>query len=404
VFFVDVVVLGGGGLTGRCAVWDLAESGVFDHIRVADLDPHLAEEAARKAPGHSQVTAHTVDVRSRTALVELLRGARVCVNAVQYNFNLDVMEGCLAAGVEYLDFGGLFHTTKKQLALHDRFRGAGLLAIPGMGQVPGVSNILAAAAADDLVSVDSIVVRDGWRDFTQGAPPVVFTWSPSTFLDEMVLPAMVWQEGAYREMPAMSGGEEYDFPEPIGRIRLYRTLHSEPATFPESFRSKGLRHCEWREGGPGIDVLQLLATLGLGSNEPLDIRGHPVAPKEVLLALLKRQKLLGYPEGVKVEDREIVDVEIQGRDRTGPVTRHAYAAFRSKSEWGVAATEIAVGVCGSIAAILMAQGKGIGKGVIPPELSMPFGPFREMLTTRGVVTRICPPEPPLRLGDNKTSL
>ena len=398
---MEAVVLGGGGLTGRCAVWDLAESGVFDRIRVADLDRPLADEAARKAPGKSQVTAHSVDVRDRPALVDLLRGARVCVNAVQYNFNLDVMEGCLAAGVEYLDFGGLFHTTKKQLEWHERFRSAGLLAVPGMGQVPGISNVLAAAACEDLATVDSIWVRDGWKDFTQGAPPVVFTWSPSTFLDEMVLPAMVWDNGAYHEMAAMSGGEEYEFPEPIGRTRLYRTLHSEPATFPDSFRAKGLQHCEWREGGPGIDVLQLLATLGLGSDRPLDIRGHPVTPKEVLLALLKREKLLGYPEGVKVEDREIVDVEVEGRGASGPVTRHAYAAFRSKPEWGVAATEIAVGVCGSIGAILMAQGKTVGKGVVPPELSMPPGPFREMLAARGVVTRLCPPEPPLRLTDNK---
>jgi lysine 6-dehydrogenase len=397
---MDVVVLGGGGLTGRCAVWDLAESGMFDRIRVADLDPALAQAAVQKAPGHAQVTAHTVDVRDRAALGEVLRDARVCVNAVQYTFNLDVMEGCLAAGVEYLDFGGLFHTTKKQLQLHDRFRSAGLLAIPGMGQVPGISNILAAGACEDLVSVDSIIVRDGWKDFTQGAPPVVFTWSPSTFLDEMVLPAMVWQDGAYREMPAMSGGEEYEFPEPIGRTRLYRTLHSEPATFPESFGPKGLRHCEWREGGPGIDVLQLLAAIGLGSDRPVEVRGVPVAPKEVLLAVLKREKLLGYPEGVKVEDREIVDVEVRGRNTSGSVSRHAYAAFRSKPDWGVAATEIAVGVCGSIAAILIAQGKSIGKGVIPPERSMPPGPFRQMLATRGVVTRICPPEPPLRLADN----
>lgn len=400
---MDAVVLGGGGLTGRCAVWDLAESGTFERIRVADLDRDLAERAARRAPGKTSVTAHSVDVRDRTALTELLRGARICVNAVQYNFNLEVMEGCLAAGVDYLDFGGLFHMTKRQLLLDGRFRDAGLLAIPGMGQVPGASNILAAAACEDLLAVDSIVIRDGWRDFTQGAPSVVFTWSPSTFLDEMVLPAMVWQDGAYREAPAMSGGEEYDFPEPIGRTRLYRTLHSEPATFPDSFRSKGLRHCEWREGGPGIDVLQLLATLGLGSDRPIDVRGQPVTPKEVLLALLKREKLLGYPDGVRVEDREVVDVEVKGRDRSGPVTRHAYAGFRSKPEWGVAATEIAVGVCGSIAATLVAQGRAIGKGVIPPERSIPSGPFREMLSARGVVTRVCPPEPPFRFSDNEAS-
>ncbi len=395
---MDVVVVGGGGLTGRCAVWDLAESGVFDQVKVADLDLPLAESAVRRAPKGTKVTAQRIDVRDRAALVELLRGARVCVNAVQYNFNLNVMEGCLAAGVDYLDFGGLFHMTRKQLALHERFRAAGRLAIPGLGQVPGVSNVLAAAATADLDQVDSIIIRDGWRDLTKGAPEIIFTWSPSTFLDEMTFPAMIWTDGGYQEVPPLSGSEEFDFPEPVGRTRVYRTLHSEPATLPTSFEAKGLRHCEWREGGSGIDVLHTLAALGLAGERPVDVGGHPVAPREFLLALLRREKLLGYPEGVHVDDCEVLDLEIHGRSRSGPIVRHAQAAFRSKPEWGAAATEYAVGICGSIGAILTAEDRMQGMGVLPPEICVLSGPFREALARRGVTTRITPPEPPLVLA------
>ncbi len=399
----EVAVVGGGGLTGRCAVWDLSQSRAFDRIRVADLDAGLAEAAARKAPGPTPVTAERVDVRDREALARFLRGARVCVNAVQYNFNLDVMEGCLAAGTDYLDFGGLYHMTRRQLELDARFRAAGRIAIPGLGQVPGVSNVLAAAATDDLESVESVVIRDGWRDFTEGAPEVVFTWSPSTFLDEMVMPAVVFADGAYREVAPMSGGGEFDFPEPIGRIRLYRTLHSEPATLPGFLAAKGLRHCEWQEGGSGIDVLHLLALLGLGSSDPVSVRGTPVVPKEMLLALLKERHLLGYPDGVRVDDQEVVDVEVRGRHHGALVTRHASAAFRAKPEWGAAATEVAVGQVGSVGAILIAQGKTRGPGVVPPERAVPAGPFREALEARGIPSRITPPEPPLRLARSEGS-
>ena len=394
---MEAVVLGGGGLTGRCAVRDLVESGLFDRVRVGDVDLELAERAAQRAGGAPKATAGKVDVRDRESVGHLLRGARVCVNAVQYRFNLDVMEACLSSGVDYLDFGGLFHMTRKQLELHDRFRSAGLVAIPGLGQVPGVSNVLVAQATEDLTSVDSVVIRDGWRDLTVGGPEVVFTWSPSTFLDEMMLPAVIWEGGAYREAPPMSDPEEYDFPPPIGRTRLFRTLHSEPATLPAFLKDKALQRCEWREGGSGIELLRTLAQLGLGSEEPITVDGHPVVPRNLLVALLKHRKLLGYPDGVRVDDVEVTDVEIRGRKGAAAVTRHAIAVFHSRPDWGLAATEYGVGVAGSVGAILIAQGKTRGPGVVPPEQSIPAKPFREMLAQRGIVTRISPPEEPVRV-------
>jgi lysine 6-dehydrogenase len=387
------VVLGGGGLTGRCSVRDLATGGVFDTVVAADLDASLAAGAA-KAAGN-RASAETIDVRDKASVVRVLRGADVCVNAVQYTFNLAVMEAALEAGVPYLDFGGLFHMTRRQLALDDAFRRAGKIAIPGLGQVPGVSNVLAMEATSDLDRVESLLIRDGWRDLTVGGPEVSFTWSPSTFLDEMILPAMVFENGSYREYPPMSGAEEFDFAPPIGRTKVYRTLHSEPATLPESLRSKGLKHCEWKEGGPGIDVLRTMALLGLGSQEPLDVKGHPVAPRDFVLALLKREKLLGAPEGVEVDDWEVCDIEVRGTKAGQPVVRHAMARFPPRPDWNLTATEYAVGVAGAVGAELLARGEIRATGVVPPERCVPSGPFRAALAARGIETAISPPENPL---------
>jgi len=391
-----VVVLGGGGLTGQCSVRDLAQSGAFDEVVAADLDPTLARRAA-KAAG-PRASAATLDVRDRAALVQLLKGAAVCVNAVQYQFNLTVMEAAFEAGVPYLDFGGLFHMTRRQLALDEKYRAAGQLAIPGLGQVPGVSNILAMEAAQDLDRVDSLVIRDGWRDLTVHGPEIVFTWSPSTFLDEMVLPAVVFEQGAYHDHPAMSGAEEYEFPPPVGRTRVYRTLHSEPATLPESLRSKGIQHCEWKEGGPGIEVLRTMALLGLASDRPVDVKGHPVVPRDFTLALVKREKLLGAPEGVTIHDWEVCDIEVRGSQGGRPVVRHAVARFPPRPDWDLTVTEYAVGVAGAIGAELIAAGKVTAKGVVPPERCVPAGPFRAALKQRGIETAIVPPEPPLPPG------
>ena len=390
---MKAVVLGGGGLTGQCTVRDLATGGVFDSVVVADLDAELAKASAKAAGAKASPT--TLDVRKKPEVVKLLRGADVVVNAVQYTFNLTVMEAALEAKVPYLDFGGLFHMTRKQLAMDETFRKANLLAIPGLGQVPGISNVLAMQACEDLDKVESLMIRDGWRDLTVGGPEINFTWSPSTFLDEMVLPAQVFEKGGYKEYSPMSGAEEFEFGPPVGKTRVYRTLHSEPATLPESLRAKGIQHCEWKEGGPGMEVLRTMALLGLASDIPLEVHGQKVTPREFTLALLKRGKLLGSPEGVTVNDWELFDIEVHGTKGGKPVVRHAVGRFPPRPDWHLTATEYAVGVAGAVGAELIAQGKVREKGVVPPERCIPAAPFRAALAKRRIETTITPPEGPL---------
>ena len=388
------VVLGGGGLTGRASVRALAQGSVFDSVVAADLSSELAHAAAAAAGPRASAVA--LDVRDPSALARVLQGAGVVVNAVQYGFNLTVMDAALAARVPYLDFGGLFHMTRRQLARDAEFREAGVLAIPGLGQVPGISNVLALEAASDLDRVASLVLRDGWRDLTVGGPEISFTWSPSTFLDAMVLPAIVFEAGEYREYPPMSGAEEFDFGPPVGRTRVYRTLHSEPATLPASLAEKGLRHCEWKEGGPGIEVLRTMALLGLASEVALDVGGRPVVPREFTLALLRREKLLGVPEGVRVNDWEVLDIELRGTRAGEEIVRHAVARFPPRPDWHLTATEYAVGIAGAIGAEMIGRGQVQESGVLPPERCVPARPFRDELARWGIESAIVPPEPPLR--------
>src|SRR3954471_3528333 len=109
------IVIGGAGAMGRIAVRDLVEfAEVDDQIVVGDYNFEKAEELVG-GYRDSRVTAKQVDVMSLDETVEVLRGAVVVLNCLQHNLNPFVMEAALRAGCDYIDLGGLFHWTRKQL-------------------------------------------------------------------------------------------------------------------------------------------------------------------------------------------------------------------------------------------------------------------------------------------------
>ncbi|MFV2045455.1 MAG: saccharopine dehydrogenase family protein [Anaerolineales bacterium] len=148
---MKIVVLGGAGIIGRAISKDLAQN--FERVVVADRDLVAAEAVAREAG--DAASARAVDVTDPQVLEALLEGANACINSVNYYFNLEVMRACLTLGVPYLDLGGLFHMTRKQIELHDEFKSRGVTAVLGMGSCPGVANVQAGWLAGMLDTVES---------------------------------------------------------------------------------------------------------------------------------------------------------------------------------------------------------------------------------------------------------
>jgi saccharopine dehydrogenase-like NADP-dependent oxidoreductase len=309
------------------------------------------------------------------ALPDAFRGADAVAACIPYRLNLEAMEAALAANVPYGDLGGLFHVTLRQLGLHDRFREAGVPAIIGVGCCPGISNVLARAAADRLDEVRSIDILDGSMEDVAGFG---VPYSMDTILDEFVRPAMVFEGGRMREVPPASGAIRYRFPEPLGEMEAFYTLHSEPATLPRSI--DGVRDVRWRLALPPkvVENFRLLVTLGLASEDPIDTASGKVVPRDVLRALLATagQRQDGP------SDLEVLVVEAKGTLGGRPARFRGMATFRPTPE-GIGAGPFGTSIPLAVAARWLAEGR-VPPGVHPPETAFRADEFLQALEGEGV--------------------
>jgi Saccharopine dehydrogenase NADP binding domain len=177
-----------------------------------------------------------VDAGDPGSLVRAVAGASVCVNCIDYRLNLTVMEAALEARCDYVDLGGLFHMTRRQLELRERFVEAELTALIGMGSAPGKTNLLGRAAVDRLASPPRrLEIWAATRDPAAADHPFPAPYSVRTLLDELRLPPIVVEGGRLVEVKALSGRATRVFPEPVGEAEGIFTLHSELATLPLAF-------------------------------------------------------------------------------------------------------------------------------------------------------------------------
>jgi hypothetical protein len=177
-----------------------------------------------------------LDASDPAAVARGLDGCSVVVNCADYRLNLAVMHGALAAGVHYVDLGGLYHVTSRQLELDAEFMRAEVGALLGMGSAPGKTNLLTAAGAARLGEEPrSLEIWAAARDPAAAGHPFPAPYSVRTLLDELHMKPVVVEGGAAREVEPLSGEEERELPEPVGRAKGIYTLHSELRTLPAAF-------------------------------------------------------------------------------------------------------------------------------------------------------------------------
>jgi len=374
------VVLGVGAM-GPVVVRDLVLSPHARWITIADLDESKVKACARQLRS-KKIKARYANVDDPRGLVKLLQGHEVVINCTPYVKNVQVMESALKAGVHYLDLGGLYHETRRQLKLDGRFKKAGLLAVLGMGGSPGVTNVMARYAVERMDRVEEIQIRVA--SVLEGEPknPLAVPYSLATILDELTKPAIVFTKGKFEEVQPLSGREMMSFPEPVGKVEAYYTLHSELATLPGSYKQKGVREVSFKVAFPAIffECLRLLIDLGFAQAKPMEVNGVRVVPRDVLGQLASQLPRDEKPPA----SYGVLRVEAQGKKDNQPL-RYTLDLFRSpRAEYpGVNPTALTTGLPSAIVAQMIAAGEITARGVLPPEACVQPEPFFAELAKRG---------------------
>lgn len=381
---MKVVVIGGGGLMGRIAARDLVES-YGAAVTLADFNVDAASKVAAWIGGN--VDVRRVDINDETALDAAVRGHHCVLNAANYYHNLKVMATCLRMRVPYVDLGGLFHMTRKQLELDAQFREAALPAVIGAGADPGITNVHAAYAADRMDTIEAIRIYDGM--LPAGDESIVWGYSIATILDEITMNPFAFRNGGFVELPPLSEPEQFAFAPPIGIRTVHHSLHSEVATLPVAYTARGLREVTFKINQfgftPGVLArLKSLVDLGFASADPVTAGGGQVTPRDVLIAVLSRQAAgaAASPDGAE----ELV-TQVHGRDAAGPVTM-SLRTLATQPRWGVDPGSVMTGVPPAIATAWIVGGKLTAPGVHAPESVLAPEPFFAELAARGIRTSV----------------
>jgi saccharopine dehydrogenase-like NADP-dependent oxidoreductase len=393
---VRIAVVGAGGV-GSAVASIARRRDFFESMTLADLELSRAQ-AALADIDDDRFAARQLDASASTDVVAFLHElqADVVLNATDPRFNPPLFAAAFEARCTYLDMAmTLSHRHplqpysevgvmlgEEQLAADQRWREAGLLALVGIGVEPGLSDVFARYAADELfTTVDEIGVRDGANLVVEGYPfaPTFSIW---TTIEECLNPPLVWERerGFYTTEP-FSEPELFTFPEGIGPVECVNVEHEEVVLIPRSIDCRRVTF-KYGLGAEFIAVLRMLHMLGLDSVEPVQVRGLEVAPRDLVAACLPDPATLGD----RMRGKTCAGTFVTGTGKDGAARAvylyHVADHERTMREYGRQAVVLQTALNPVVALELLASGAWGGSGVLAPEQFPPL-PFLELLAAYG---------------------
>jgi saccharopine dehydrogenase (NAD+, L-lysine forming) len=388
-----ILLVGAGGV-GR-ALARIAARRPFAELVIADYDLARAQRAAAAREGYEAVQ---LDARDERAAAELLTQRRcdVLMNATDPRFVMPLFRAAWQAGVHYLDMAmslsypnpdAPYRKTgiklgDEQFAMAPQWEQSGQLALVGMGVEPGLSDVFARHAADELFSeIGQLGVRDGSNLEVAGyefAP----TFSIWTTIEECLNPPVIWERGrGWFTTEPFSEPEVFTFPAGIGPVECVNVEHEEVLLMPRWVEAERVTF-KYGLGEEFIGVLRTLHKLGLDRTDPVQAGGVSVSPRDVVAACLPDPATLG----VKMTGLTCAGTWVTGTGANGAAREvylyHVVDNTWSMAEYGSQAVVWQTAVNPVVALELIESGAWSGSGVLGPE-ALPARPFLDLLTEYG---------------------
>jgi len=391
-----ILLVGAGGV-GSAVTAIAARRDFFDAMVVADYDEARAQRAAQRT-GDPRFTAIRLDASDVAAVAAALHehGCDFLLNAADPRFVMPLFNAAFDAGAGYLDMAMSLSQPHEsapheltgvklgdeQFAHASEWADAGRLALVGMGVEPGLSDVFARYAADELFSeIDEVGVRDGANLVVDGydfAP----TFSIWTTIEECLNPPVIWEKArGWFTTPPFSEPEVFEFPDGIGAVECVNVEHEEVLLIPRWVDAKRVTF-KYGLGEEFIGVLKTLHKLGLDRVERVRVGGVEVSPRDVVAACLPDPATLGD----RMRGKTCAGTYVTGVGKNGePRATYLYHVVDnewSMREYGSQAVVWQTAVNPVVALELIAGGVWKGSGVLGPE-AFDARPFLELLVAYG---------------------
>ncbi|MDA4130688.1 MAG: saccharopine dehydrogenase NADP-binding domain-containing protein, partial [Thaumarchaeota archaeon] len=324
----EVAVLGS-GLMGSSIAIDLLESSAVSKVTVIDSSSdrlRALEMRASKLSGMDPTLGSNVKlgeklstlemdvVRKKDDLLKILPKFDLGVGALPPAIAEEIVPRAVEAGISFVDLIFSWRHDRSS-SIDSKAKQKAVTIVPACGLAPGLTNILAKYAADQMEDVDSVRIKVGGIPEVPKQPlnyKVVF--SIESVIEEYVRDALVIREGKKITIPALSDVEEVSFSE-LPEQKFEAFITDGLSTLPDTLKKVKVMEEKTIRWKGHAEQIQLLMDLGLFSERPINLKttGARVSPRGLLSTLL--DKKLAMHQGDK--DMTLLRVDVEGRKRKG---------------------------------------------------------------------------------------
>lgn len=379
-----VLVLGGCGIQGKTAVYDLANTAAVDRVICADVNLDPIKEFSGFID-MAKVSTEALDVGDTERLDRLFRQADVIIDLLPRQFLEAVCEAAIQAGISVVNTNYAYPIAH----LDEKAKSAGVAILPECGLDPGIDLVLYGEASrrfDELNVINSYC--GGFPEPAACDNPLKYkvSWVFEGVLSSTKRDSRMIRKGALVDIPgARQHDPQYihavDFPG-IGRLEAIpngdAVFFTDALGVTGTIRETGRYSLRW----PGWSAFwSPLKQLGFLDETPVAGLDGNVSPYQMMVKLLGPQLQYGRHEKDLVAMLNVFEGTKDGR----PARLVSRLIIERDLETGLMAMAQGVGYPASIAAQMIARGEITGKGVLSPMKHIPYPAFINALRSRGIV-------------------
>ena len=380
---MKALVLGGCGIQGRAALYDLSRNSSVDQVTCADIQPDLIHSFGFLDT--SKIQTLGLDANNPNALASIMDNKfDIILDFLPPQYIRTVAEAAIKSGVNLVNTNYAYDILDLDYAAKEK----GISIIPECGLDPGIDLILynhSLKYFDKVFKLNSYCGGIPEKAACDNPLKYKISWNMNAVLKSQIRDAWLIADSEHVYIPAEDQHDNafihsIEFPElgtleaiPNGNAVYYVNLLKINNNLTETGRFT-LRWPGW------CSFWNPLKKLGFLSDEPINGLSEKVSPLEMVAKLLEPQ--LQYEDSEK--DLCVMVNNVEGVRNGKRQILTCSLLIERDLVTGLMAMSMGVAYPACIAAEMIVKGEITKKGVLSPALDVPCDLFMDQLNKRGI--------------------